>query len=139
MSRIARATPIAGFAAAALLVTAAAAEPPPEPAKPAAPVPAQRAPAKAAVPELPDADVRARYGWDAPKGAKKLDPPYAVEGTEFPLVVAPQKQLGAPAMVLSYMPPDLDEPAPPPEEPKADKDKAEEDAPPDDKPAKPEP
>jgi hypothetical protein len=65
--------------------------------------------------------VRARFGWDPPrKGAKKVEPPFAVEGTEFPAVVAPMKQLVAPSMVLSYMPPD--EPDPPLEEAKPAKD-----------------
>lgn len=64
--------------------------------------------------------VRAHYGWDAGKGAKKVEPPYAAEGTELPAVIAARKQLTAPAMVLSYMPSDLDDPAPPPSpEPKA--------------------
>ncbi|MFT3766150.1 MAG: hypothetical protein QM820_11645 [Minicystis sp.] len=53
--------------------------------------------------------VRARYGWDAPRNAKKVDPPFAVEGTEFPATVAPQKQLFAPTIVLSWEPPEPDE------------------------------
>ena len=58
--------------------------------------------------------VRAHYGWDAPRGAKKVGPPYAVEGTEFPAEVASHKQLTAPPLVLSYMPPEHDEAASPP-------------------------
>ncbi|APR74860.1 Hypothetical protein A7982_00206 [Minicystis rosea] len=50
--------------------------------------------------------VRARYGWDAPKNAKKVDAPFAVEGTEYPATIAPQKQLFAPTIVLSWEPPD---------------------------------
>jgi hypothetical protein len=54
--------------------------------------------------------VRARFGWDPPpKGAKKVDPPFAVEGTTFPAEVAPQKQLVAPTLVLSYEPSDADD------------------------------
>jgi hypothetical protein len=57
--------------------------------------------------------VRARFGWEPPrKGAKKVAPPFAVEGTEFPATVAPMKQLVGPSMVLSYMPPDEPDAAP---------------------------
>jgi hypothetical protein len=56
--------------------------------------------------------VRARYGWEVPRGTKKPGPPYAVESTDYPATVAPQKELVAPSLVLSYMPPDVDEPAP---------------------------
>jgi hypothetical protein len=59
--------------------------------------------------------VRARYGWDPPKGAKKLDAPYVVQGTEFPAVVAPQKQLQAPTIVLSWEAPEVIEEVKPPE------------------------
>ena len=49
--------------------------------------------------------VRAKLGWDAPRYTKKLDPPFAVESTEVPPTVAPEKNLVAPTMVLSYLPP----------------------------------
>lgn len=49
--------------------------------------------------------VRAVYGWDAPKNAKKVEGPFAVEGTEIPNVVAPQKSLTAPTIVLGYVAP----------------------------------
>jgi hypothetical protein len=66
--------------------------------------------------------VRVRFGWDPPaKGAKKVDPPFAVEGTAFPAEVAPQKQLVAPTFVLSYPSPEADDevdPPPPVEEAK---------------------
>jgi hypothetical protein len=52
--------------------------------------------------------VRARLGWDGPKGAKKPDRPLAVESTEFPPAVAPQKNLTAPTVVLSYQPPETE-------------------------------
>jgi hypothetical protein len=54
--------------------------------------------------------VRARYGWDAPKNAKKLDAPYAVEDTAFPAVVAAKKNVVLPSMVLSYEPPEDETP-----------------------------
>lgn len=66
--------------------------------------------------------VRAHYGWDLPRRTvKKVDPPFAVEGTTFPAAVEPKKQVVAPALVLSYLPPELDEatdasPKPAPEE-----------------------
>ncbi len=69
--------------------------------------------------------VRASYGWTGPARsgwkAKRPDPPFAVEGTTFPAAVEPQKLIVAPALVLSYRPPDLDEapeaaPAPPSED-----------------------
>jgi len=67
--------------------------------------------------------VRARFGWEAPRGAKKVDAPFAAQATDFPAAVAPQKQLFAPTIVLSYQPPDPDAaPATPPEAAKADKD-----------------
>jgi hypothetical protein len=80
--------------------------------------------------------VRARFGWDPPaRGAKKVDPPFAVEGTAFPAEVAPQKQLVAPTFVLSYPPPEADDdevdPPPPVEEAKP----AEDGKPPEVKPA----
>lgn len=53
--------------------------------------------------------VRARLGWDGPKGAKKVDRPLAVESTEFPAAVAPQKNLTAPTLVLSYQAPEVAE------------------------------
>jgi hypothetical protein len=57
--------------------------------------------------------VHARLGWDGPKGAKKLDRPLAVESTEFPAAVAPQKNLTAPTLVLSYQAPEVEvKPAP---------------------------
>jgi hypothetical protein len=71
--------------------------------------------------------VRARFGWDAPKNAKKVDAPFAVQGTEFPAAVAPQKQLTAPTIVLSYEPPDA-EPTPAPAEDAKDKDADADDA-----------
>jgi hypothetical protein len=51
--------------------------------------------------------VHARFGWDAPKGATKKppEPPFAVEGTAFPAAVAPQRELSAPTMVLSFAKP----------------------------------
>ncbi len=54
--------------------------------------------------------VRARYGWDAPaRGARRVDPPFAVEGTTFPASVEPKKQIVAPSFVLSWLPPEEDE------------------------------
>ena len=64
--------------------------------------------------------VHARFGWDAPKHAKKLAAPFAVEGTEFPAAVAPQKALVAPTIVLSYERPGEDD---------ADDEKAKDDKP----------
>lgn len=54
------------------------------------------------------ATVRSQFGWKPPKktpwAAKKKAPsgPFAVEGTEFPAVFAPQPQIGAPTLRLSY-------------------------------------
>jgi hypothetical protein len=57
--------------------------------------------------------VRARYGWEPPGSstgrAKKVDPPFAVEGTVFPAAVQPLKQLVAPTLLLSWLPPDVEE------------------------------
>jgi hypothetical protein len=56
--------------------------------------------------------VRASYGWESPgKGApkKKVEPPFAVEGTVFPAEVLPKKLLVVPSMVLSWLPPDEEE------------------------------
>jgi hypothetical protein len=69
--------------------------------------------------------VRATYGWDAVRGAKKLDPPFAVEGTAFPAAVEPEKGLVVPTLVLSWLPPPEEEeptepvvaPPPPPTAP----------------------
>ncbi len=61
--------------------------------------------------------VRAYYGWELPaRGVKKVEPPFAVEGTTFPAAVEPRKQLVAPSLVLSYLPPEPEEvpEAPPP-------------------------
>jgi hypothetical protein len=58
--------------------------------------------------------VRATYGWDAPRrqwGPKKVEPPFAVEGTVFPAAVEPKKQLLAPTLVLSWLPPDEEDEA----------------------------
>lgn len=51
--------------------------------------------------------VHPRFGWDAPKRATKKppEPPFAVEGTAFPAAVAPQRELSAPTMVLSFAKP----------------------------------
>jgi hypothetical protein len=48
--------------------------------------------------------VHARFGWDPPaKGSKKpAQPPFAVQGTDFPPSHAPLRELAAPSMVLSY-------------------------------------
>jgi hypothetical protein len=56
--------------------------------------------------------VRATYGWE-PKGARKLEPPFAVEGTVFPAAVQPKKEVAAPPLVLSWLPPPEHEEAPP--------------------------
>lgn len=52
------------------------------------------------------ATVRSQFGWKPKKtfGATKKPPsgPFAVEGTEFPAVFAPQPQVGAPTIRLSY-------------------------------------
>jgi hypothetical protein len=48
--------------------------------------------------------VRATYGWEPPKGAAKLAPPYVVEGTVYPAAVQPKKHLVAPSFVLSWLP-----------------------------------
>jgi hypothetical protein len=54
--------------------------------------------------------VRARYGWDPPaKGAKKVEPPFVVEGTAFPAAVEPKKMLVAPSLVLSWLLPEADD------------------------------
>jgi hypothetical protein len=54
--------------------------------------------------------VRARYGWDLPaRGAKKVTPPFVVEGTTFPAAVEPKKVITAPALVLSWRPPEVDD------------------------------
>jgi hypothetical protein len=54
--------------------------------------------------------VHARFGWDPPpKGARKVAPPFAVEGTTYPAEVAPQKQLVAPTIALNYYATDADE------------------------------
>jgi hypothetical protein len=86
--------------------------------------------------------VRARFGWDAPaRGARKVDPPFAAEGTTYPPEVAPLKQLVAPTIVLSYFPSDLEDDdvaadaAPPPAP--ADEAKPDEDTKPAEKPAPP--
>ena len=78
---------------------------------------------KAATALAGGAIVHARFGWDAPRYTKKLAPPFAVESTEIPNAVAPQKQLFAPAIVLSYAPPEPEEHADKPQgdEKKADK------------------
>jgi hypothetical protein len=54
------------------------------------------------------ATVRSHFGWKPPKKtawtAKKAPSgPFAVEGTEFPPVFAPQPQIAAPTIGLSYM------------------------------------
>lgn len=52
--------------------------------------------------------VRVRFGWDAPKqpaftkNKKPSEGPFAVEGTEFPAVIAPLRALTAPPIVLSF-------------------------------------
>jgi hypothetical protein len=53
------------------------------------------------------ATVRTQFGWKPPKksfATSKKPPsgPFAVEGTEFPAVFAPQHQIAAPTMRLSY-------------------------------------
>jgi hypothetical protein len=63
--------------------------------------------------------VRARYGWEPAKGAKKVGPPFVVESTAFPAVVEPRKDLVLPPFVLSWLPPpevESSEPQPTPEE-----------------------
>jgi hypothetical protein len=71
--------------------------------------------------------VHARLGWDTPRWAKVLKPPFVVESTEMPSTVLPLKELHAPAIVLSYGPPEPEEPtdgdphADKGNEPKADK------------------
>jgi hypothetical protein len=61
---------------------------------------------------LGGAVVHATYGWDAPKGARKLGPPFAIEGTLFPAVVQPTKEVAVPSFVLSWQPPASVHPAP---------------------------
>jgi hypothetical protein len=47
--------------------------------------------------------VRATYGWEPPKRAQKVGPPYVVEGTVYPAAVQPKKHLVAPSFVLSWL------------------------------------
>ena len=66
--------------------------------------------------------VRVRYGWEPPaRGVKKMGPPFVVEGTAFPAVVEPQKQVVGPSMVLSWLAPEEpdEEAAPAEDEPPA--------------------
>jgi hypothetical protein len=49
--------------------------------------------------------VQGTYGWEVPKTARKLDAPFAVEGTAFPAVVRPMKEVDLPSFVLSWQPP----------------------------------
>lgn len=48
--------------------------------------------------------VHTRFGWDPPsKWSKKpAEPPFAVQGTDFPPSRAPLREIAAPAMFLSY-------------------------------------
>ncbi len=58
--------------------------------------------------------VRAHYGWEAAKGAKKAGPPFVVEGTAFPAAVEPKAHVVVPPFVLSWLAPEEEDSAEPP-------------------------